>query len=94
MASLRLFAVFLAVFPFAQTAEVDVVLDRAGDYVAAYERTFVGVVAEETYRQEVRGITGTDSRGFPADEKKIDDQPPPIACTTSMRSSAESLREA
>jgi len=69
MASLRVFAVFLAVFPFAQTAEVDVVLDKAGDYVAAYERTFVGVVAEETYRQEVRGIAGTDSRGFAAEAR-------------------------
>src|SRR5580765_5266584 len=64
MSSFRVFAVFLAVFPFAQTAEVDVVLDKAGDYVAAYERTFVGVVAEETYRQELRGIRGTDQRGF------------------------------
>jgi hypothetical protein len=44
--------------------ELDAVLDKAGDYVAAYERTFVGVVAEETYRQEVRGIAGTDQRGF------------------------------
>src|SRR5580765_1595761 len=69
MASLRVFAVFLAVFPFAQTAEEDVVLDKAGDYVAAYERTFVGVVAEETYRQEVRGIAGTDSRGFAAEAR-------------------------
>ena len=34
---------------------LDDVLDKAGDYVTAYERTFVGVVAEETYRQEVRG---------------------------------------
>ena len=34
------------------------VLDKAGDYVAACERTFVGVVAEETYRQEVRGPRG------------------------------------
>ena len=38
-------------------------------YVAAYERTFVGVVAEETYRQEVRGIAGTDSRGFAAEAR-------------------------
>ena len=39
-------------------------LDKAGDYVATYERTFVGVVAEETYRQEVRGVGRTDQRGF------------------------------
>ena len=49
--------------------ELDVVLDKAGDYVAAYERTFVGVVAEETYRQEVRGIAGTDPRGFAAEAR-------------------------
>ena len=49
--------------------ELDAVLDKAGDYVAAYERTFVGVVAEETYRQEVRGIAGTDSRGFAAEAR-------------------------
>jgi hypothetical protein len=65
MRLLRVLAVFLAAVPaLAQTAEVDTVLDKAGDYVAAYERTFVGVVAEETYRQEVRGIAGTDQRGF------------------------------
>ena len=49
--------------------ELDAVLDKAGDYVAAYERTFVGVVAEETYRQEVRGVAGTDSRGFAAEAR-------------------------
>ena len=58
-------ALLLAAAPaLAQTTEVDEVLDKAGDYVAAYERTFVGVVAEETYRQEVRGTAGTDQRGF------------------------------
>ena len=41
---------------------------RPRDYVAAYERDFVGVVAEETYRQDVRGgRIGTDLRGFPID---------------------------
>ena len=44
--------------------QLDAVLDKAGDYVAAYEKTFVGVVAEETYRQEVRGVGRTDQRGF------------------------------
>jgi len=44
--------------------QLDAMLDKAGDYVSAYERTFVGVVAEETYRQEVRGRAGTDQRGF------------------------------
>src|SRR5437879_3331531 len=48
----------------AQTPEVDAVLDKAGDYVTTYERMFVGLVAEETYRQEARGRSGTDSRGF------------------------------
>jgi hypothetical protein len=65
MKFLRLLAVFLAATPIlAQTPEVDAVLDKAGDYVATYERTFVGVVAEETYRQEVRGIGPTDQGGF------------------------------
>jgi hypothetical protein len=48
----------------AQTPEIDLVLDRTGDYVTSYTRAFVGVVAEETYRQEVRGRSGTDGRGF------------------------------
>jgi hypothetical protein len=67
MRFLRVIAVFLAAVPgLAQTAEVDAVLDKAGDYVSAYERTFVGVVAEETYRQRVHGGRGrTDARGFP-----------------------------
>src|SRR3954466_10514523 len=50
-----------------QTPDLDVVLDKAGDYVAAYERTFLGVVAEESYRQEVRGAGRTDQRGFAAE---------------------------
>jgi hypothetical protein len=48
----------------AQTPEVDAVLDKAGDYVTVYERTFVGEVTEETYRQDVRGRSGNDPRGF------------------------------
>jgi hypothetical protein len=49
-----------------QSPDLDAILDKASDYVAVYERTFVGVVAEETYRQQVRGgRTGTDFRGFP-----------------------------
>jgi hypothetical protein len=68
MRLLTILAVFLAVAPaLSQTADVDDVLDKAGDYVAAYQRTFVGVVAEETYRQEVRGVAGTDQRGFAAE---------------------------
>src|SRR5262252_986221 len=50
----------------AQNGDLDEMLDRVSDYVEAYERTFVGVVSEETYRQQVRGgRTGTDLRGFP-----------------------------
>jgi hypothetical protein len=64
----RLFAALLIAAPvWAQTPEVDAVLDTAGDYVAAYERTFVGVVAEESYRQESRGVGRTDQRGFAAE---------------------------
>ena len=50
----------------AQTPELDAVLDKAAEYVSAYKRDFVGIVADETYRQEVRGgRIGTDLRGFP-----------------------------
>src|SRR3954451_9186716 len=64
----RFFAVLLIAVPvWAQTPDVDAVLDKAGDYVAAYERTFLGVVAEESYRQEVRGAGRTDQRGFAAE---------------------------
>jgi hypothetical protein len=70
MKLLRLLAVFVVATPLlAQTPEVDAVLDKAGDYVATYERTFVGVVAEETYRQDVRGIGATDQRGFASDAR-------------------------
>src|SRR5437868_12135800 len=65
MKLLRSLMVLLAVAPVvAQTPEVDDVLDKASDYVAAYEKTFVGVVAEEAYRQEVRGVGRVDQRGF------------------------------
>jgi hypothetical protein len=59
----------LALVPaLAQTPEIDAILDKAGDSVAAYEKAFVGIVAEETYRQEVHGgPTRTDARGFPVD---------------------------
>src|SRR4051812_17091040 len=56
----------------AQTPEpLDAILDLAGDYVAAYEKNFVGIVAEETYRQEVRGIGGTDPRGFAVEARGV-----------------------
>ncbi len=68
----RILAVFLAAVPvFAQTPEVDAVLDKAADYVFDYERTFVGVVAEETYRQEVKGRVSTDARGFATEERPL-----------------------
>ena len=68
MKVLRFFAALLIAVPvLAQTPDLDAVLDKAGDYVAAYERTFVGVVAEESYRQEVRGAGRTDQRGFAAE---------------------------
>lgn len=72
MQLLRLLAVFLAVVPvLAQTPEVDAVLDKAGDYVFDYERTFVGVVAEETYRQEVKGRVSIDARGFATEARAL-----------------------
>lgn len=43
------------------------VLDHVAGYVSAYQRDFVGVVAEETYRQQVNDRAGTDVRGFPID---------------------------
>jgi hypothetical protein len=46
---------------------LELVLDKAADYVAAYEKAFVGVVAEESYRQSVRGVGKTDQRGFAAE---------------------------
>jgi len=54
----------------AQAPDVDPLLDRVSDYVAAYERTFVGVVAEEIYRQEMKPQrAGTDARGFPIESR-------------------------
>jgi len=42
----------------------DDLLDKVTDYVTLYRRDFVGVVSEETYRQDVRGRSTTDNRGF------------------------------
>jgi hypothetical protein len=54
----------------AQSPDQGALLDKVSDYVAAYERTFVGVVAEETYRQEVKPArAGTDARGFPIESR-------------------------
>ena len=51
----------------AQPPEVGAVVDRAADYVAAYSRDFVGIVAEEAYRQEVKGAPQIDARGLAQD---------------------------
>jgi hypothetical protein len=47
--------------------DLDDILDKVTDYVTVYTREFVGVVAEETYRQDVRTWGGVDGRGFPVD---------------------------
>jgi hypothetical protein len=50
------------------TSSLDEMLDKVSDYVTSYTRDFVGVVAEETYRQDVRDhSTRVDSRGFPVE---------------------------
>lgn len=59
---------FFATAGQAQPPELDDLLDKVADYVAQYKRDFVGVVADESYRQEARrGPRGTDLRGFPVD---------------------------
>lgn len=65
------FAVFAARTR-AQPAELDPLLDLAGDYVVDYEKTFVGVVAEESYRQQVHVPTGrVDVRGLATAEATV-----------------------
>lgn len=50
---------------------LDDVLDKVTDYVTIYTRDFVGVVAEETYRQDVRArSSGNDLRGFPVEGQR------------------------
>jgi hypothetical protein len=55
---------FVAASGRAQPPALDDLLDQAADYVAQYKRAFVGIVADEAYRQEARGRAGTDARGF------------------------------
>src|SRR5258706_15565551 len=49
----------------AQPPDVEAVVDKARDYVAAYEHDFVGVVAEELYRQDARGGATVRPRRVP-----------------------------
>ncbi len=50
---------------------LDDVLDKVTEYVEVYTRDFVGVVSEETYRQEVRPrSSGNDLRGFPLEGQR------------------------
>jgi hypothetical protein len=51
----------------AQPPDLEAVLDKARDYVVMYERDFVGVVAEEAYRQEAKGGTRESPSGFPVE---------------------------
>ena len=50
--------------------ELDELVDKVTDYVAVYTRDFVGVVAEETYRQDLRTRGGVDLRGFPTEGQR------------------------
>jgi hypothetical protein len=62
------FLLLSAVTARAQPPDVDAVLEKAADYISSYKRDFVGIVAEETYRQTVTGLPERrDARGFPVD---------------------------
>lgn len=66
-------AIGLAALPRAQSPdlqELDELLDRVTDYVTVYTREFIGVVAEETYRQDVSTRNGVDGRGFPIEGRQ------------------------
>ena len=60
----------LAITGQAQPPDLDDLLDKAADYVAGYKQDFMGVVADETYRQEARAARGTDLRGFPTEGQR------------------------
>jgi hypothetical protein len=71
--TITLLTATLAAMPRAQEAslpDLDDMLDKVTDYVAVYTREFIGVVAEETYRQSVQGRAGVDFRGFPVDSQR------------------------
>ena len=54
-----------------QPPTLDIVLNRAEEYVRQYKRDFVGIVAEELYRQEVLHPPGHVSMGpRPSDERR------------------------
>jgi hypothetical protein len=64
-------AALLSAAPRAQLPELDELLDKVTDYVTVYTRDFIGVVAEETYKQELRtGSGGRDLRGFPLEGQR------------------------
>ena len=56
--------------PRADAPVLDDLLDKVTDYVSLYTRDFIGVVAEETYKQEVRSPGGRDLRGFPTEGQR------------------------
>jgi hypothetical protein len=61
-------AAVIGASPRAEPPDVEALLDKTSDYVADYERTFVGVVAEEMYHQQARVPGGrVDVRGFSAE---------------------------
>jgi hypothetical protein len=52
----------------AQSPGFEDLLDRVTDYVTVYRRDFIGVVSEETYRQEVKGRMVPDNRGLAVEQ--------------------------
>ena len=51
--SAALLAALMAAQPAAQTPSLDEVLKRSAAYVAEFHKQLSGIVAEETYRQEI-----------------------------------------
>src|SRR5258708_19638575 len=62
-------------FAAAQPPDVDAALEKAADYIYSYKRHFVGIVAEETYRQTV-------TRPPPANPKSTRPNPTPPLLTS------------
>lgn len=70
------------------SAELEELVDKVADYVDAYTLEFMGVVAEESYRQQFQRRGGTDARGFATEGQRQTRQlksdvllvrPPPLA---------------